>query len=339
MEIHFLTLLSPRLLSVRLFESLPRGTGSPKTMVIKALFLTLLLLLFLQDGCAGPSVKTTPVSRDSDFIPQRVFDLDFPSAWERTLQGFKEKALPVILQDKEKGIIRTDYQAGSDTYYVGGAASSRYKYSLFFFKEGEKKTVLNLRCNYVIKDRSGLSYFNPNSIFPDKVVALEKDLYKTIESFLLPKEASRPISPGNETTQPMNSARQAPMSPPSIAQVSEEALKPKEPPPAPSVFPSQAPAEPAAPKSKEIPPSSSTPFKEAQLISPVSAKEVSPNIPKAESKGRVLGYEPIFLIAKKNAPLREKPSSQSKIIVTLKKGKEGRKDRRVRKMGEGQNLG
>ena len=297
-------------------------------MVIKALFLPLLLLLFLQGGCAGPSVETTPVSRDSDFMPQRVFDLDFPSAWESTLQGLKEKGLPVILQDKEKGIIRTDYQAGSDTYYMGGAAASRYKYSLFFFKEGEKKTILNLRCLYEIKDRSGLSYINANSILPDKVVALEKELYQTIEPFLLPKEASRPTSPGNEKTQPMTSARGALMSPPPIAQVSPETLKPKEPPPAPSVFASRAPGEVASPQSKEIPPSSSTPPKEDQWISPVSAKEDTPIIPNVGPKARVLGYEPIFLITKKNAPLREKPSSQSKIIVTLKKG------RKVEKIGE-----
>jgi hypothetical protein len=297
-------------------------------MVIKALFVTLLLLLFLQGGCTGPSVKTTPVSIDSAFIPKRVFDLDFPSAWESTLRGLKEKGLPVILQDKEKGIIRTDYQAGSGTDTMGRPASFRYKYSLFFFKEGEKKTILNLRSLYEIKDRSGLSYINANSIFPDEVVALEKELYQTIESFLLPQGASWPTSPGNEETPPMTSARQAPMSLPPIAQVSPETLKPKEPPPAPSVSVSQAPAEPAAPKSKEISPFSSTPPKEAQLISPVSAEEGAPIIPKVEPKARVLGYEPIFLITKKNAPLREKPSSQSKIIVTLKKG------RKVEKIGE-----
>ena len=211
---------------------------------------------------------------------------------------------------------------------MGRATPSRYKYSLFFFKEGEKRITLNLRCLYEIKDRSGLSYINANSIFPDEVVALEKELYQTIEPFLLPKEASRPTSPGNEETQPRTSARQAPMSLPPMAQVSPETLNPKEPPPAPSVSASQVSPELAIPKSEEIPPSSSTPPKEVQLISPVSAKEVMPILPKVEPKSRVLGYEPIFLITKKNAPLREKPSSQSKIIETLKKG------RKVEKIGE-----
>jgi len=332
MEIHFLTLLSPRPLSIQLFESLPRRTGTPKTMGIKAFFVTLLLLLFLQGGCAGPSVKTTPVSRDSDLTPKRVFDLDFPSAWEGTLQGLKEKGFPVVLQDKEKGIIRTDYQAGTDTQHLGRSTSSRFKYSIFFFKEAEKKTIVNLRCLYEIKDRSGMSYTNANSIFPDEVVALEKELYKTIESFLLPKEASRLTSPGTEETRPMISTPQSPASPLPMAQIPPETLKPKEPPPAPSVSTSQAPVEHAAPQPKKIPPLPSAPPKEAQLNSPPPAKEVTQIIPQAVPKARALDYEPkMFLITQKDTPLREKPSSKSKIIETLKKG------RKVEMIGESGN--
>ncbi len=331
MEIHSLTLLPPHLLSTQPFESLPQGTGKPKNIPVRPLFLTLLLLISLQGSCGGPSVKTTSVAVDSEYTPKKIFDLDFPSAWEKTLQGLKEKNIPVILQDKEKGIIRTDYQTGSDRHHLGRAISSRHKCSIFFFQEGEKKTILNLRCLYEIKETSGKAYVDASSFFPDETVALEKELYRTIESSLLPKQVSRPTSPRTEESHPVLSAHQNPVNLPPVAQASPETSRLKETLPAPSVSTPQAPVDLMTPKPQETPTPLPTPHIEAQLTPPPPAREVTPITPKVEPKARVLGYEPIFLVTKKKAPLREKPSSKSKIIETLKKG------RKVEKIGESGN--
>ncbi len=272
-------------------------------MVIGTLFLFVLSLL-LQGSCAGSPAKKTSVAHDPVYTPKKVFALDYPSAWEGILQALKGKNIPVILEEKEKGIIRTDYQEGPNMYRLGRTSLSRYKYAIFLFKETEERTILNVRCFFEIQGIDGKTYSDANWITPQEVVSREKELYKIIESSLAPLEASRPVSPKVEE-KPPTPGGQPPLNPPSPAEpAKQETLTSPVPPPTPP------------PQGKTRLTYSPAPKESASLSSQVGT--ASP--PRSEHR--------IFLITKKTAGLLEEPSPRSKIILTLKEGS------RVEKIGE-----
>jgi len=286
-------------------------------MTLRFLFPAAFFLLLLQLSCAGPSMRMPPEkapqplpSQVSDYVPKKVYDLSFSPAWDITLQSLRETNIPLTVQDRDRGIIRTDYIKGAEIRRLEKAFSTRYKYNIFLFRESEERTVLNVRCLYEIKEKSGQSFGNANDLYPDEVIVLEKEVYRIIESTLSRAEASRP--PGSTPTASW------PVFPPETARVKE----PSSPPPA------SAPAIPQASKPKEMPPVSS---REAQA-SPPPAKEVTPIPHRPEQTAKAVPPKTkIFLVTKKNANLRERPSTQSKIILTLKPG------RKVEKIEESGN--
>jgi len=240
--------------------------------------------------------------------------------------------MPLALQDREKGILRTEYIKGPDIQRPEKVLSTRYKYNLFFFKESKRRTILNVRCLYEIKERSGPSFGNANDLYPDEVMALEKDLYQVIESSLLPLEASQRAAPRGQAGS-RAPASSSPASAVSGPVPSSERPREKEviifPPPS-------AASAPAAPKPKRTPASPRPPSREIQAASPPPvpspAKEMAPGASRPEPAAKAVSPKPrIFLVTKRNANLREGPSDQSKIILTLKPG------RRVEKIGESGN--
>ena len=244
----------------------------------------------------------------------------------------RETNMPLALQDREKGILRTEYIKGPDIRRPEKALSTRYKYNLFFFKESERRTILNVRCLYEIKERSAPSFGNANDLYPDEVISLEKDLYRVIESSLLPLEASQRAAPrGKDRSQaPASSspasAASGPVPSPERPREKEAIIFPP---------PSAAPV-PAAPKPQGTPASPTPPSREIQVASPPPAssptKERVPGAARPEPAAKAVSPKPrIFLITKRNANLREGPSDQSKIILTLKPG------RRVEKIGDSGN--
>ncbi len=270
------------------------------------LFPAVFFLLLLQVSCAKPPMRMpaeeaprplpSPVS---EFVPKKVYDLNFIPAWEGILQSLRETNMPLTVQDRDKGILRTDYIKGGEIRRMGKVFSTRYKYNIFLFREAEQKTVLNVRCLYEIKERSGQSFGNANDLYPDEVILLEKELYRIIESTLSRAEVSGPAGPK--------------------AEEKEQAPKPQVPSPTASwpVFPP-----------KPSPPVSS---REAQTP-PLPAKEGTPVSPRPEQTAKAVMPQPkIYLFTRKNANLRERPSTQSKIILTLKPG------RKVEKIGESGN--
>jgi hypothetical protein len=300
---------------------------------------TVILLILLQAGCARPPVAiVSPKAQGSDpspspdYVPKKVYDLEFSAAWEGALQALRETNMPIALRDREKGILRTDYIKGPEIQRMGNVLSTRYKYDLFFFKESERKTILNVRCLYEIKGKSAPSFGSANDLYPDEVIALEKDLYRILESSLLPLEASKRAGPRRED-RGKTQASPSPSSAVSVPVPSSERPKEKEaiifpPPPAAAV--------PAVPKTKETPAQPPVPPREVQVASPPpapsTAKEAAPGAPRLQPGASVTSPKPkIFLITKMNAGLREEPSSQSKIILTLKPG------RKVEKIGESGN--
>ena len=158
--------------------------------------------------------------------------------------------MPMSMQDREKGILRTEYIKGPDLHRQEKALSTRYKYNLFFFRDSERRTIVNIRCQYETKEKIAPAFTNATDLYPDEVIALEKDLYQIIESRLLPLEASRRAS--------------------------------------------------------------------------LRGKETGSGAPRTETAGK----PKVFLTTKRNANLRESPSDQSKVIMTLKPG------RKVEKIGE-----
>ena len=174
-------------------------------MMTRFLFLAALLLLLLQMSCAKPPVQISPQKAPepiqpqvSDYAPQKVFNLGFISAWEGTLQSLRETNLPLTVQDRDKGIIRTEYIKGAEVRRLFKTFSTRYKYNILLFRESETRTALNVRCLYEIKEKSGLSFGSANDLYPDEVIGLEKELYQIIESTLRRAEASRPAGPKAE---------------------------------------------------------------------------------------------------------------------------------------------
>jgi hypothetical protein len=280
------------------------GKGTP--MMSRFLFPAALFLLLLQVTCVKPPVRMPaeeaprPLpSQVSEFVPRKVYDLNFMPAWEKVLQSLRETNMPLTVQDRDKGILRTDYIKGGEIRRMGKAFSTRYKYNIFLFRESEQRTVLNVRCLYEIKERSGQSFGNANDLYPDELILLEKELYRIIESTLSRAEASNP--PGAKA----------------------EGKEKDSPPPAPSpaaswpVFPPKT-SPPVSSREAQTPP---PPAKGGTPISPRPEQTANAVAPKTE----------IFLFTKRNANLRERPSTRSKIILTLKPG------RKVEKIGESGN--
>lgn len=295
------------------------------------LFPAALFLLLLQVTCAKPPVRMPaeeaprPLpSQVSEFVPKKVYDLNFISAWEGILQSLRETNMPLTVQDRDNGILRTDYIKGGEIRRMGKAFSTRYKYNIFLFRESEQRTVLNVRCLYEIKERSGQSFGNANDLYPDEVILLEKELYRIIESTLSRTEASAP--PGTKAEEKDKApAPQVPSPTPSWPVFPPKTVGVKEPssPPPPPVSVSPNP-----PKPKETPLVSS---REAQTPPP-PAKERTLVSPRPEQTAKAVMPQPkIYLFTTKNANLRERPSIQSKIILTLKPG------RKVEKIGESGN--
>jgi hypothetical protein len=248
------------------------------------------LLLLLPAGCARPparmpleQVSQPPPPQVSAYVPKKVYALDFTTAWEGTLRSLRETNMPLTVQDREKGILRTDYIKGTEIFRLEKAFSTRYKYNIILFRESNKRTVLNVRCLYEIKEKSGQSFRYANDLFPDEVIVLEKELYRIIEPTLSREEASR--TAGSQAKE-------------------KEAVS--------------VPAIPAASKPQETPPGSSP----KAPGPPPPAREVTPIPPRTEQTTKAVSPPPkTFFVTKKNTHLREQPSTHSKIILTLKPGR------------------
>ena len=300
-------------------------------MTLRFLFPAAFFLLLLQMSCAGPPARMPAEEAPqplppqvSDYAPKKVYALGFIPAWENTLQSLRETNIPLTLQDRDKGIIRTDYIKGAEIRRLATAFSTRYKYNIFLFRESEKRTVLNVRCLFEIKEKGGQSFGNANDLYPDEVIVLEKELYRIIESVLSRAEASSPPGPAAEEKDKAP-ASQAPSPTASWSVFPPESARGKEPS---SLPPASTPAMPQASKPGGKPPVSS---REAQA-SPPPAKEATPIPAQPERTAKAVTPQPkIFLLTKKNANLRERPSTQSKILLTLKPG------RKVEKIEESGN--
>jgi hypothetical protein len=103
--------------------------------------------------------------------------------------------MPLTVQDRDKGTIRTDYIKGTEFHRLEKVFLSRYHYDILLSRESETRTGLNVRCLLEIKEKNGRSFGNANDQYPDEVIGLEQELYQIIESTLRRVEASRPAGP------------------------------------------------------------------------------------------------------------------------------------------------
>jgi hypothetical protein len=293
-------------LRCRIFAGKLRGPASFSARIIPAL-----LFLLVIGSCASQPVRTGPAEK-SEYSPTKVFALDFSSVWEATLLGLREKGIPVGMQDREKGIIRTNFQDGQELKHLGKVYSSRYKYNIFLFREGENKSILNLRCYFEGKEKEGKVFFDGSYLFPGEVVALENRMYQAIESYLLPLQASRTVEPSSDE-QPQETKRSSAALAPAKQVPPPESVVVQGVPPAPSPAGREAPSgySKVAPEKDPRPPSSRTAGSRLAANSP-SGKAAPGVPPKTATSGS--------LITKREANLREGPSLKSKIILTLKKG-------------------
>ena len=308
-------------------------------MTPRFLFPAVLFLLLLQMSCAGPSMRMPaeeapqPLpSQPPDYVPKKAYDLGFIPAWEGALQSLRETNIPLTTQDRDKGIIRTDYIKGAEIRRLEKAFSTRYKYNIFLFRESEKRTILNVRCLYEIKEKSGQSFGNANDLYPDEVIVLEKELYRIIESTLSRAEASRPPGPKAEekekapAPQAPSPTASWPVFPPETARVKA----PSSPPPA------SVPAIPEAPKPRGTPPVSS---REAQDFS-TSGKggDSHSRSTGANGEGRHAPAQN-FSGHQKERQLAGTALHSVENPTDPEAGEKGGEDRGVGKLGAGENLG
>ena len=203
-------------------------------MMTRFLFPAALLLLLLQMSCAKPLVQISPQKAPepiqpqvSDYHPQKVFNLGLISAWEGTLQSLRETNMPLTVQDRDKGIIQTEYIKGAELRRLFKTFSTRYKYNILLFRESETRTAVNVRCLYEIKEKSALSFGNANDLYPDEVIGLEKELYHIIESTLRRAEASRPAGPKAEEREKAPPPAKEVSTIPSSAEQAAKAVQPQ----------------------------------------------------------------------------------------------------------------
>ncbi len=302
------TLFHPR---CRMSAGKSRTTGDLRASIVSA------LLFLVICSCASQPLETSPGNPEysptkigsaekPEYSPTKVFALDFSSAWEATLAGLRQKGVPVGMQDREKGIIRTDFQEGRELKHLGKVYSSRYKYNIFLFREGENKSILNLRCFFEGKEKGGKVFFDGSYLFPGEVIALENRMYQAIESHLLPLQASRAGEPpsGERGQEAKRSSKQVSPAESAVAQGV---------PPAPPAAVGEAPSgySGAAPPEDPRASSSRTAGSRPAVNSPSGG-----GAPGVSPKTAISGN----LITKREANLRQGPSLKSKIILTLKKG-------------------
>ncbi|MFH1335087.1 MAG: SH3 domain-containing protein [Candidatus Zixiibacteriota bacterium] len=280
----------------------------------------LLLFVFLWYGSALSQESSTSTEADTNFIPQKVYLLDFDSTWEITLKALRENKIPLGNLEKENGIIRSEYQGGPDMVFLGTIFLTRYKYHIILYKESDERTIIIARCIYEVKERSKNDFVEATSLLLNEVIPLEKKLYKIIESYLLPRQGPEGFSPkileAKEDTQSLT-----------VVQSQSSPLPPLEPPSSEISLPKPEGAFQIPPAdSREILPSPASSV--AAVVAPPLASKPEPKIEMAKKS---LPSPVLYLIILKNANLRTEPTTKSGVITIVKKG------RQVKKIGEAGN--
>ncbi|NWF57693.1 MAG: hypothetical protein HXY45_23170 [Syntrophaceae bacterium] len=81
-------------------------------MKTKLLYFGLVLGLTVLGGCAGTAEKKVPreVQLGPEFQPRKVYALEMKQAWDVTLNALKKEGIPLEMANRDIWVMRTDYQ-------------------------------------------------------------------------------------------------------------------------------------------------------------------------------------------------------------------------------------
>ena len=167
----------------------------------KGLLSLLLFSLFFTDSCISSSPPGLSVPEDrTETVPRRVYALDFDSAWSRILEALEKNRIPMQLIQKKTGMMKTGYQNGADRFLLREVFATRYKFTILVLSQDPQNTIINIRCVYEIRKKSGGAFAEATTLVPQEVESLEKKMYLLIEPTLRPHEGQQESNPKTEKT-------------------------------------------------------------------------------------------------------------------------------------------
>jgi hypothetical protein len=162
--------------------------------IITALGLIGCLALLPLAGCV-PIGKSMPHAENSNFVPKKMYDADFNTAWSKTLTVLGMNSIPIASSTKEgeQGQIVTGYMEGqTDVGLV--STNSRYKYTIFVARVGPKQTTINISASLEAsstgvgfggaQNTAGQQWHDVSTFNSDTVTGLQNSLYEKIERSL-----------------------------------------------------------------------------------------------------------------------------------------------------------
>ena len=303
------------------------------SMKVGLLFIAFLTGLIYLGACAQTvervGVQGVQGNVDPYFRPKRVYSVDAVQAWDLTLKVLNRQGVSLEMANRETGLIRTGYQNIS--------AWERSQCDIRLSPEPRNKTFIYIRCRYEGRKEATEQFRDFTYSSPRETMKAEEEMYRRIEPYLLPFE--RILMPKEE------SAAKAPSEPdPSLTAATPlpkpEAVSPPAPSPptegqtrgtiasTPKTEPSYPKAEagspitpPAVVEVKPQPAADSL-VKDAPTFQPEAPASPAPPISASPRKPEIV-KEPMgpYLTTLEAANVRLAPSTQSKIITVLGKGK------------------
>ena len=302
-------------------------------MKMGLLFIAFLSGLIYLGACAQTvervGLQGVQANFDPYFRPKRVYAVDANQAWDLTLTALNREGISLEMVNGETGLIRTDYQNIS--------AWQRSQCDLRFSPEPRNKTFIYIRCRYEGRKEATEQFRDFTYSSPRETMKAEEEMYRKIEPYILPFERT-PMAKEESV------AKAPPKPDPSLATATPlpkpEAASPLAPPaptegqprettvPAPKMEPSSPKAEavspPTLPAVVEVKPKRTADFPVKEAPPPKPEAVASPASPVSFGpKKPGIVEEPLgsYLTTLESANVRLAPSTQSKIITVLGKGK------------------
>ncbi len=134
------------------------------------------------------------LDESSSHISLRHGYVGYDRLWDASLSTLRANQIPITNAAKDAGQITTDYLAGPSTFTflatVGNAQATRYKYNIFFNKQGANRTALDvktvLEASGSVSRSMNLPFRDLSAENPRLVSQLDSWLYEQIERSLQP---------------------------------------------------------------------------------------------------------------------------------------------------------
>jgi hypothetical protein len=199
-EFPTLNLLSRRFWQHKFFRPLNNGAATfaidwnffPGLQVFYGMLSALFLFLFFAESCVPASRPIPSAPEEGADVPQRVYALEFDTAWKLILEALEENRIPMQVIQKRTGILKTGYQNGEDMILLREVFATRYKFNISVLREDRQRTIVSIRCVYEIRKKKGGSFAEAATLAPSEARVLEKKMYGLLASHLRPYEKPLP---------------------------------------------------------------------------------------------------------------------------------------------------